>query len=270
MDRDQIIEGDAATVLGTIAARSIDMIYMDPPFGNGLEWTAVAGSFSDVWAWNDEAEARANRLRRQTEIIFTCAPAPSDRAYLLFIAEMLVQVRRVLALHGHLFLHCDDTMRAHLRIVIDVIFGFDATRGEIIWRRSDAHSNSRSYGRVHDTIIVACRSPRGAAARDWRFDNSALWRDIEDGRLDDVRLNAQSAERVGYPTQKPIALIERLILSSTRPGETVLDPTCGSGTTCVAARGVNRRFIGIDRNPEAIGLARRRMGAPAQLDLLAS
>jgi site-specific DNA-methyltransferase (adenine-specific) len=260
----KIILGETATELAKLAARSVDVVYWDPPFGNQQDWTGKAGSFSDRWGWDEAAAARHSSLGGLGVALCTigAAQSPAMRGYMMFMAEALVAVRRVMALHAVLFLHCDDTAGDYLRIACDMIFGAEHGLGKLIWKRTTAHADANNWGRVHDTIHVIARHRRGAEARAWRFESIA-----------DVlteRLASTSAERVGYPTQKPVALIERLIASAARRGEVLLDPMCGSGTALVAARRRGLGFIGIDRNPDAVALARERTAPPQQADLFAA
>lgn len=273
-----LIQGDAAQVLARdFAERSIDMVYSDPPFGNGLAWTGKAGAFSDRWTVGEQAErgwaALADHNPHGADLARTIATTENGRGYLGMMSGLLLQVRRVLKHTGSLWLHFDDTFGAELRILCDVIFGPENALGLLIWKRSDHHSTKAAYGRVHDQIAVYGR----ARAAQWRLarvgDRSLVYGDpcervFVDGLLTE-RLNSGSKERVGYPTQKPVALIERFIRAATLPGDVVLDPTCGSGTTLVAATNLGRQAIGIDMSSDAIAAAHGRLNTPssAQADL---
>jgi DNA modification methylase len=273
-----IIEGEAADVLrDQIPSASIDMVYLDPPFGTQLIWKGSAGSFSDKFTWNDVASRRLAALRLShpplAGMLGACPLKPADRAYLIFMAEMMIELRRVLRPTGSIWLHCDDTMSAYLRLLLDGIFGIEQFLGVLQWKRTSAHSGtSRSFGRVHDSVLVSART-RATRWRLWRIGSELAIGDpcerlFVDGIIEG-HLNPQAEERVHYPTQKPVALLEQLVAAGTLAGGTVLDPTCGSGTTLVAAMKLGRRSIGIDRSPDAIKVARLRTeGArPRQTDL---
>lgn len=277
-----LLHGEAAMIMrDTLAAMSIDMVYSDPPFGNRQEWIGEAGSFSDNWKTSDTSERGWASLIRHnppgaTMLRAGCAD-DTDAAYLGVIAGIVLGAHRVLRKTGTLWLHFDDTMGAHLRILCDVVFGIDTALGTIIWRRTGAKSSGRSFGRVHDTIAVYARS-RAARWRLHRIGSSELiggdpcsrhFPVRAGGYIDGTNLNSASRERVGYPTQKPVALLQQLIRAATLPGDAVLDPTCGSGTTLVAAHSLGRRSIGIDISQDAITTARKRLTVvpPPQMDL---
>jgi site-specific DNA-methyltransferase (adenine-specific) len=264
----RLLLGDAADVLQDLPARSVDMVYADPPFDTGKVWTGRSGSFDDRWSESDRSRRGWEALRGHdplaADLVWVACQTAGRRGFIGVMAEILLGVRRVLKLTGSLWLHFDDTAGAHLRILCDAVFGFRSGLGTIVWRRTNAHSaTGRCFGRVHDTIAVHARS-QAAAWRLWRID-----RQVGDPITDEVRLGglieganltSTSRERVGYPTQKPAALIARFIKAATLAGDLVLDPTCGSASSLVAARDLGRRAIGIDVSPAALETAGRRLG----------
>jgi site-specific DNA-methyltransferase (adenine-specific) len=273
----ELIQGDAADTLSSRFGGTIDMIYADPPFGNGLVWTGSAGTFSDRWSLDSQSSrgwlSLAEHSQAGSQLIGTIAVTANARGYLGMMAGLLLAARGALKPTGTLWLHFDDTFGAELRILCDVIFGIDNALGTLVWKRTDHHSTRNSFGRVHDTIVVYART-RVARWRLARIGNrdvvhgDPMHRIFVDGILED-RLYSSSRERVGYPTQKPVALLERFVRAGTLPGDIVLDPTCGSGTTLVAATQLGRRAIGIDISPDAIAAARLRLTQrlPIQGDL---
>lgn len=267
--------GPAADVLATFAPASVDMVYMDPPFGNGKVWTGKAGTFDDRWA-GIASDAGWAALRAHTLIgcraveIGINGGSPHARGYIGAMAGILVAAWRALKPTGTLWLHHDDTMAAYLRVLGDMVFGPRDALGTVVWKRTSSHNMKRlrCYGRNHDTITVWGRT-RVARYRLWRTGSDLVQGDPIGGghfRVDgfcDDQLNARSAERVDYPTQKPVALVSRFIAAATVPGDLVLDPTCGSGTTLVAAPALGRRAVGIDASADAITAARARLPKPA-------
>lgn len=260
--------GDAASVLrDKIAERSIDMIYSDPPFGNRQEWKGKRGSFSDTWRESDGTRYGWDALRSlnpdAAALFNALTHHPSDRAYIGMMAGMLIECRRVLKLTGTLWLHFDDTMGAELRILCDAIFGPALSVGTLVWKRSHSHE-AKGVGRIHDTIACYARS-RAALWRLWRLGTVGGDPVVPEWspRFDDFAaappLSAGDGERIGYPTQKPVALLEELIKAATLRGDTVLDPTCGSGTSLVAAGRMGRLAIGIDASADAIAVTRERL-----------
>lgn len=269
--------GDCVAVLRErLSDRSVDMVYADPPFGNEQTWTGRAGSFSDKWRWNEASAEGWAALRRYSadaaDLMAAVARSEKSRSYLGMMAGVMLELRRVLRLTGTLWLHFDDTMGAELRVLGDAIFGPENQLGLVVWQRARGKNNARHFGRNHDTIACFARS-RAARARlsrigDREFVHGGFDHPIfVDGFADDL-LGSAAKERVGYPTQKPVALLERLVRAASLPGDTVLDPMCGSGTTLVAATNLGRRAVGIDQSPDAIAVAEQRLGqASAQPDL---
>jgi DNA modification methylase len=268
-----LLYGDCRDHLSGFPQGTFDMAYMDPPYGNRQIWTAARGSFSDRHSESERTEAGWRELER---IAPWCAAAlrvtttaRNDRAYLGFMAGAISAVRSVLKATATLWVQFDDTMGAQLRILCDGIFGPDHALGTIVWKRTHSHSQGgKGYGRVHDTIAVYGRT-RAARWRLWRCgkfagdpcdpNNPVRCSDF----IDDCIPGRSAKEFVGYPTQKPIALLTRFIEAATLPGALVLDPMCGSGTTGVACLQLGRSFVGIDASEQAIAVARERLGETA-------
>lgn len=277
-----VLQGEAAVLLGTPAVPMVDMVYCDPPFGNEQLWTGSAGTFDDRWTFGLEAADRLSALRTTHPVaaafVEAVPLARSAKSYLLMIGELLIALRTRMRPAATLWLHFDDTMGAYIQVLCDLVFGVANRLGLVIWHRAASHANAKSFGRVHDTIACYGRS-RVARWRLWRLRGEFTHGDPLDPcnplRVDgfaDDRLNAQSSERVGYPTQKPIALLERFIAGATGPGGLVLDPTCGSGSALCAAIRLGRRAIGLDVSADAVAasLGRLRAALPAQADLFAA
>ncbi len=265
----QILQGDAVSVLrSSIADASVDQVYLDPPFGTQLQWTGKAGQFSDRFEWNRTSRiawaAMAARQPILATLLDACPLKPRDRAYLVRMVPLFAELHRVLHPAGSLWLHCDDTMGAYLRLALDDVFGPANALGAVFWKRTTSHNMStRAFGRVHDSIYVYGRT-HVASWRLWHTRHDFVHGDPCHGPVrvqgySDIRLNPSSKER--YPTQKPVALLEQFIAAGSLPGGLILDPTCGSGTTLVAARRLNRRAIGIDASADACRVARRRIEA---------
>ena len=215
-------------------------------------------------------------------------------AYLSYMAQRLMECRRVLKDTGSLYLHCDPTASHYLKVVLDAVFGAKNFVNELIWYYKNASRGKRKFANSHDTIFWyskevkrACFNreqilqPFESGMTEWRHTRGAsAGKEMPKGKTpDDVvvmpSLNAMSKERLGYPTQKPLALLERIIRASSNPGDIVLDPFCGCGTTVEAAASLNRQFIGIDIASFALDLIRERrlenravpiIGVPLELD----
>lgn len=276
----RLVQGDAAELLREgFEPASVDMAYADPPFGNRQVWSGKAGSFDDRWTWSAASDASLKRLTAHNSVAGVLIPliaaSSRDRAYVVAMGDILLGVRRVLRPTGTLWLHFDDTMGAQLRVLCDLIFGPQNALGLVTWKRASSHNDGgKRFGRIHDTIACYARTRaarwRLARVGDREIVHGDPWHMFVEALLDD-QLNGRSSERVGYPTQKPVSLIERFIRAATLPGGVVLDPTCGSGTALVAARRLSRSAIGIDQSADAICAAAKRLAIapPVQTDLFA-
>ncbi len=281
--------GDNLHVMRGMNSASVDLIYLDPPFNSKTNYAAPIGSaaagaeFKDTWTlrdvdaeWINLMEARHPSLYR----VLLAAMSDSDKSYLAYMAVRLLELRRVLKPTGSLYLHCDPTMSHYLKLVLDAIFGRKAFRNEIIWSYQRWTGATRHFQRMHDVIFMFARSdesqfnqllephsPKGLHRHKGRNRTTTF----QDGKADQTYvsasgmkamrdvweisyLNANANERVGYPTQKPLALLERIIKASSNPGDVVFDPFCGCATTLVAADDLQRSWVGIDISPKAAQL----------------
>jgi DNA modification methylase len=264
---------DNLEVLRGVPSGTAGVVYVDPPFNSGLDWhmNPPAGSrepvlaFTDKWKWTQDA---AQQYKELTAPGSPQGPAlewfrgilgeKGALAYLVHMAARFPELHRVLGPQGGLFLHVDETMSHYLKILLDHVFGRGNFAGQIIWKRSSAHTTKRGLGRMHDTILVFRRGDRAP----WcgpdglmRFGGHGdVWLDIPP-------INSQARERLGYPTQKPLPLLTRIITLAGKPGDVLLDPNCGCGTSLDAAQRLGLGWIGIDLSPAAIGLTQARLRA---------
>lgn len=260
----ELHRGDNLPYMSRLPDGCCGLIYIDPPFCTGRQRRTSRGgqAFGDRWLGG--------------------LPA-----YLEFMRPRLTQCRRLLAEHGTLYLHIDWRTAPHLRIQLDDIFGGGNFLNEIIWRYRTGGVSRRWFGRKHDNILAYAKAlgrHRFNVIREGVFRTDGLKRDA-DGRpyksttkgrlyfhadgpaLTDVWdipfLSTVSLERTGWPSQKPLALLERIILASSKPGDLVADFFCGSGTTLAAAKKLNRRWLGCDISEDAIGIAAGRLAHQA-------
>ena len=161
----------------------------------------------------------------------------------------LIECRRVLKDTGSLYLHCDPTACHYLKIMLDGVFSAKQFCNEIIWKRSHNKSAKNGFGCNHDNILVYAKSDNFIFSNPNQL-NSKLWLDIP---------IASPKQRTGYPTQKPVALYERMIKASSNQHDIVLDPFAGSGTTLDAAHTLGRQWIGVDVGDEAISVIQGRL-----------
>ena len=313
--------GDNLKMLNEIPDESVDLIYIDPPFNSNRNYEVFWGDVSEKRAFNDrfgDAHAYIDYMRPRTKELF-----------------------RVLKKTGSFYYHCDWHASHYVKIMLDEIFGFNFFQNEIIWKRTSAHSDSKTCGNAHDTLFLYTKSkdffykklyqPYDESyikshynklddkGRKYRTDNltamglsgggykyewngvTKIWRmpkermqELHDKKRirytrngtaeyiryldempgmplqdvwDDINpINSQSAERMGYPTQKPIALMERILELSSKRDDLVLDAFCGCGTTLMAAQKLGRKWIGIDISPTACRVMAQRLWDIFKLD----
>ena len=287
---------DNLYIMRGMDSATVDLIYLDPPFNSKADYAAPIGSkaagaaFKDTWTltdldaeWINLLEATEPALQR----VILAAMTPSDKSYLVYMAVRLLEMRRLLKPTGSIYLHCDPTMSHYLKLIMDAIFGRRQFRNEIIWCYSRPSApRQRQLSRVHDVIFWyspgggawhfaadAIRQPYAASSRDRDgYAAGASKMAANDGAVHlDARgkfpeswvyippLKGNSKEYVGYPTQKPLRLIDRIILGGSRQDDLVLDPFCGCATTLVAAHARGRRWVGIDISPKAADLVVERI-----------
>lgn len=287
MDENSIYCGDCKVVLKEFPDECIDLIYIDPPFFSNKHYEVL---------WNDGYELRAFEDRWKGGI----------NHYIEWMKDRMEECYRVLKKTGSLYLHCDWHASHYLKVMMDDILGRRNFRNEIVWHYgAKASQKYPAFQRKHDTILFFSKgkkftfnrllqeySKATLAERKTRFkyeDEKGRYRlttrrDSSGEKyrakvylhkgvfMDDVWdlpiINATSKERLGYPTQKPEALLERIINASSNPNDLVLDPMCGCGTTMVASHKLGRRFIGIDVSPTACKLMKKRMRRQFKVDIM--
>lgn len=342
---------DNLHIMRGINSDCVDLCYLDPPFNSNRNYAAPVGSkaagaaFKDTWNLKEADHYEHGELAERNPAAYDVIKAArtchskSMMAYLIYMAVRLMEIERILKPNGSVYLHCDDTAGAYLRVLMDGIFGATAFRSHITWQRSNAKNDAkRGLGRVSDTILhyagdgatfnpiyvpyeqeyidkfyrfddgdargrywkdnLANPHPGGydyhykgyePPAKGWRCPEETMRRLDEEGRLvfptkksgritrkrylsegkgkpvgniwtDIGMLRPQSAEMLGYPTQKPVALLKRIIDASSNPGDLVFDPFCGCATTLVAADTSERKWAGCDISPRAVEIVKERLG----------
>ena len=286
--------GDNIEIMRGMNSECVDMIYLDPPFNSNADYAAPIGSkaagaaFRDTWTlsdvdveWIGFIEQKHKALHR----VLLAAMTNSDKSYLVYMAIRLLEIQRILKPNGSVYLHCDPTMSHCLKLVMDAIFGRKRFRNEIIWHYRGAGTPKNDFSRRHDVIFRyagsraffdpdPARQPYAEATVE-RF--SHYIGNVRDGKdygeqslnpkgkhpddvFTDIQPIAPSAKkRTGYPTEKPLPLLARIIATSCPPDGIVMDPFCGCATTCVAADNLHREWIGIDISPKAGELVQLRL-----------
>ncbi len=358
LETNAIYYGDNLEILeqGRIPKESIDLIYLDPPFNSKADYNilfkeasgeqshAQIQAFTDFWRWDPETSHVLNRLTTEaqnsevanlTKALRELLHKNDMMAYLVMMAERLLELHKVLKPTGSLFLHCDTTASHYLKLYLDAIFGPTNFRNEIVWKRIPNHSDARRFGRVADRILFYSKTddyvfnkqtrPRSkqyidskfthieggrqsqlqdlnppggrgpiyefhGLTRPWRFTKEKMLQLEREGRiyteskvprliryLDELEaqggaavheiwddkavfpINSMAKERLRYPTQKPVGLLERIIKAGSNEGDWILDPFCGCGTAIMAAEKTRRRWIGIDITYLAIDIVKDRL-----------
>ena len=369
-----LVCSDNIDVLRSLPNACIDLIYIDPPFQSDTHYVAIFGDkgmvdqqLKDIWKWTTETERTFRRLPHGPlldtlkGIQLQAGSTSSMAAYCVFMGRRLMEMQRVLKDTGSIYVHCDYHASHFLRVLMDAVFGSNSFRNAITWQRTPAHTDSRTFGNVSDTILFygtgqmnrdAVRVPlkpgyvkshysykdergvyradnltgpgisQGESGQIWNgYDPSTIGRcwsvplkgkyaqwigesivpgytkvasvlerlDILDnadmlihassskvpqlkrylaynlGQVpgdiwsDIPPVNSQAKERVGYPTQKPLALIERIIKASSNPGDLVLDGFCGCGSAVDAAARLGRKYLGIDISAIAVRVMEQRL-----------
>ena len=259
---------------------------------NGTEAAAQAKAFEDTWRWGAESEAALEQVVEAggqaslaMQSFHTLLGRSNMLAYLAMMAPRLKELRRALRPTGSIYLHCDPTASHYLKLLMDAVFSARSFRNEIIWCYTGPSSpGMRIFGRKHDVLfwyskgaewtfnVDAVRLPYAESTKGnegrrtgWTTGNpdhivalNPLGKWPEDWWRMHV-LAPASKERLGYQTQKPEALLERIILASSNEGDLVLDPFCGCGTTVAVAQRLCRPWIGIDITYAAIAVMKKRL-----------
>lgn len=268
----QIYFGDNLPLLSGLVEASIPLIYIDPPFNTGRVQKHI-----HLQTLQDEQGDRTGfgGRRYQTIRLGEQAYADSFDDYLAFLAPRLEQAHRLLAAHGTLYFHIDYREVHYCKVLLDQIFGRECFLNEIIWAYDYGGRTKKKWPPKHDNILVYVKDPDR-----YTFNVEAIERipymapglvgpeKAARGKLPTdtwwhTIVPTNGKERTGYPTQKPLGILTRILQASSNPGDTVLDFFAGSGTVGAACLELGRRFILIDNNPQAMQvMARRFAGVP--------
>jgi len=274
-----LYHGDNLDFLRGMNSATVHLIATDPPFNKARDFHATPGSlaagakFQDRWNWDkDVHQVWVDQIQDDWPAVWAAIDfakvtyGKDMAAFLCFMGVRLIEMHRVLREDGSIYLHCDPTASHYLKVLMDAIFGKKMFRNEIVWCYSGGGIPKKDYPRKHDVILRYAKSnqrifnierkpdaentqqvgihstysgagnkidlKRGTPVTDW-------WNDIQ-------TTTGWSPENTGYPTQKPLALYERIVKSSSNPGDWVLDPFCGCATTPIAAERLGRRWVGMD------------------------
>jgi site-specific DNA-methyltransferase (adenine-specific) len=274
-----------------------DLIYLDPPFNSNKNYnvlfkegkvdsTAQIRAFEDTWEWTPSTIKLFDQLKdnKNPQIailigsLYEILSNTPMMAYLVNMTARLIPLRRVLKDTGTIYLHCDPTASHYLKILMDVIFGKENFVNEVIWAYRTQGATKRHWSKKHDVLLFYSKKPDnysfnymtersymqhkyGFKKDDFKLDEDG--RQYRDALVRDVweisALQSATKEQLGYPTQKPEALLERIIYASSNVGDWILDPFCGCGTTVAVAEKLNRNWVGIDISMQAVNVIKDRM-----------
>ena len=261
--------GENLEILRGLATASVDLIYIDPPFNTGLtqKRTRITARRSENGTRNGFGNARY-----ETTAVDSPVYADTFDDYLAFLRPRLVEAQRVLKASGSLFLHLDPREVHYAKVMLDQIFGRECFRNEIIWAYDYGGKPRDRWPAKHDNVLWYSRSPSGYTFHYDAIDRVPYMAPDLVGPEKAARgkiptdvwwitvVPTNSREKTGYPTQKPLKLLERIVRVHSNPGDLVLDFFAGSGTTGQAAANLGRRFLLIDSSGDAVRVMRKRLG----------
>ncbi len=298
--------GDNLKFLTEINSECIDLIYADPPFNKKKQFTAPIGSvaegasFLDLFAEEDIKDEWVEEFRVENYELHSFLSGVKamgnsyNYCYLVYMAIRFIECQRILKKTGSFYLHCDHTMSHYLKLLLDCIFGEHNFGNEIVWSYRRWTGKAKRFQRMHDDILFYTKrfsahkwswpmEPKAAGTphyKRWNEYDESLGKmvtksdksvEVTESSMRDVwevtRLQSTAKERTGWPTQKPLALMERIISASSNPGDLVLDPFCGCATTCVAAERLGREWVGIDVAKEAWNQIENRLEKEVPADM---
>lgn len=259
--------------------------------------TAEGASFKDYWTYDDVKQEWRVLIRDKHPALNAVIAAAGwsggepDRAYLCYMGVRLLEMHRILKNSGSIYYHCDPTMSHSIKLLMDAIFGADNFRNEIVWCYSSMGGAKKDFPRKHDILLrysktdryvfnadsvrIPYKLPRMPERKNAPHRNrggSGKWKGASPDELAnrhasgkvpedwwEMTFGPNAPERLGYPTQKPLALLERIIKASSSERNVVLDPFCGCGTACDAAEQLGRKWIGIDVSAKAATIIKKRL-----------
>ena len=272
----RIVLGDNLDVLRDLPDGCARLIYVDPPFNTGREQSRTRVETTRDEANGDRTGFGGRRYR--TQIVGQSGYADAFDDYLAFLEPRLVEARRVLADDGSIFVHLDAREVHYVKVMLDGLFGRDSFKNEIIWAYDYGGRPRNRWPAKHDNILWYARDPENYV---YRYDDIDRVPYMAPGLVGPEKaargkvptdvwwqtiVPTNGREKTGYPTQKPLAILERIVRVHSDPGDLVLDFFAGSGTTGEAAARNGRRYLLIDESEEAVAVTRRRLDRPPRLN----
>ncbi len=273
----RIYFGDNLPILQSLPDASVDLIYIDPPFNTGK--TQARTQIRTERSADGDRTGFGGR-RYETVKLGSKGYADIFDDYLAFLEPRLEEAYRLLKPTASLYFHIDYREVHYCKILLDTIFGRECFLNEIIWAYDYGGRPKDRWPAKHDNILLYVKDPKH-----YTFNRDAIDRipymapglvgedKAARGKLPTdtwwhTIVPTNGKEKTGYPTQKPLGVLRRIITASSNPGDTVLDFFAGSGTTGAACLELDRKFILIDNNPQSIDVMRRRFNTSQQIDWL--
>lgn len=267
MATNQVINAENLGALKSLPDKSFQLIYIDPPFNTGRK---------QVRTNRTSTESKTGNLgfqgKRYEQVVNTVLSYDDEFAdYWAFLEPRLIQAHRLLKQTGTLYLHLDYREAHYAKVLLDALFGRECFLNEIIWAYDYGGKSKSRWPAKHDTILVYVKDPDNYYFNSEEVDREPYMapglvteEKVEKGKLPtDVWwhtiVSPTGKEKTGYPTQKPLGILRRIISASTKQGDRVLDFFAGSGTTAHAAWELKREFVVIDQNPESLKVIRQRL-----------
>lgn len=266
----EIYHKDNLEVLKNMKSNSIDLVYIDPPFNTGK--IQDRKSLKTIKSNNGDRTGFKGQ-KYSTKIIGSKSYSDIHENFLDFLKERIIQTKRILKENGSFFLHLDYREIHYAKVMCDEIFGRQSFINEIIWAYDYGARSKTKWSTKHDNILWYSINPNNFTFRYDDIDRIPYMAPelvsadkVKRGKTPtdcwwNTIVSPNGKEKTGYPTQKPLAILNRIIKVHSNPGETVLDYFAGSGTTGIAAINNGRNAILIDKNPEAIKIMEKRFGS---------
>ena len=265
----EVINGENLAALKSMADESFQLIYIDPPFNTGR--SQVRTNRSSISSTTGNLGFQGKRYEQVVKSVLSYDDDFAD--YWAFLEPRLIEAYRLLNETGTIYLHLDYREAHYAKVLMDALFGRECFLNEIIWAYDYGGKSKSRWPAKHDTILVYVKNPTK-----YFFDSATVDREpymapglvtpekVARGKLPtDVWwhtiVSPTGKEKTGYPTQKPLGILRRIISASSRPGDRVLDFFAGSGTTAQAAFELKRKFVVVDQNPESIEVITSRLNA---------
>jgi site-specific DNA-methyltransferase (adenine-specific) len=269
MATNEVINGENLAALKSMPDESFQLIYIDPPFNTGR--SQVRTNRSSVSSSTGNLGFQGKRYEQVVKSVLSYDDDFAD--YWAFLEPRLIEAYRLLHETGTIYLHLDYREAHYAKVLMDALFGRECFLNEIIWAYDYGGKSKSRWPAKHDTILVYVKNPTK-----YFFDSATVDREpymapglvtpekVARGKLPtDVWwhtiVSPTGKEKTGYPTQKPLGILRRIISASSRPGDRVLDFFAGSGTTAQAAFELKRQFVVVDQNPESIEVITGRLNA---------